>query len=118
MIDAVVWVLVAVSLVLALWALVGSVRAARPSGAQMVALGVLEVLLLVQAVVAGVRLAAGADVESAVGVVGYLLVSVVVLPAGVLWGIGDRSRWGNGVIAASCVTTAAVVLRLVQVWGA
>ncbi|HZI96820.1 MAG TPA: hypothetical protein VFD41_04760 [Actinomycetales bacterium] len=117
MIDVVAWVLVAACLALALWGVVGSVRAARPAGPQLLGMAVLEVALLVQAVVAGVRLVGGADVPSTGTVVAYLVVSVIVLPAGALWGIADRSRWGNGVIAVSCLTAAVLVVRLVQVWG-
>lgn len=117
MVDVLAWVLVAASLLLAAWALVGAARASRPGNAQLLALAVLEVLLVVQAVVAGVRLAGGAEVGSVATVVGYLAVSVVAVPAGVFWGIADRSRWGNGVIAVACAVAAVLVVRLVQVWG-
>lgn len=117
MVDVLAWLLVAASLALAVWALVGTLRAARPADTQLLALAALEVLLLAQAVVAGARLAGGADVPSTGTVVGYLVVSVIVLPAGVFWGIADRSRWGNGVIAVACVVTAVLTVRLVQVWG-
>lgn len=117
MVDVLAWVLVGASLLLAAWAVVGAVRAARPGNAQLLTLAVLELLLVVQAVVAGVRLAGGAEVGNVATVVGYLVVSVVAVPAGVLWGIADRSRWGNGVIAVACVVAAVLVVRLVQVWG-
>lgn len=117
MIDGAAWVLVAAALVLAVWGVVGAVRAARPAGLQLLGMAVLEVALLLQAAVAGVRLVGGADVGSTGTVVAYLVASVVVLPAGALWGIADRSRWGNGVIAVACVTAAVLVVRLVQVWG-
>lgn len=116
MVDVLARVLIAASLVLAAWALVGAVRASRPGNAQLVALAVLELLLVLQALVVGIRLVGGADVPKAT-VVGYLLVSVVAVPAGVFWGVADRSRWGNGVIAIACVVTAVLVVRLVQVWG-
>ena len=117
MIDQVAWVLVSAGLVLAVWGVVGAVRAARPSGPQLLAMAVLETCLLLQAAVAGVHLAGGADVPSTGTVVAYLVVSVLVLPAGAFWGIADRSRWGNGVIAVACVVAAVLTVRLVQVWG-
>ena len=118
MVDVVAWVLVAASVVLAAWALVGALRATRPSGPQRVARGVLAGGLVRQAVGVGVRLAGGADVDSTATVLGYLAVSVLAVPAGVFWGVADRSRWGNGVIAIACSVAAVLVVRLVQVWSA
>jgi hypothetical protein len=116
-IDVLAWTLAGAAVLLALWSLEAAVRGVRPSGPQLGALAALEVALLVQAVVAAVAMLAG-DHESSRGiVVGYLVASVLLLPAGVLWGIADRSRWGNGVLAIACLAVAVVVLRLMQVWG-
>jgi hypothetical protein len=107
----------AASLVLAVWSLVGAVRAARPSGGQLLLAAALEVGLLVQGVVAVVLVVTGTRPLSTATFVGYLLTIVLLLPAGVFWGLADRSRWGNGVLAVAAVTTAVLVLRLEQVWN-
>ncbi|HEX5532995.1 MAG TPA: hypothetical protein VFX33_04565 [Actinomycetales bacterium] len=117
MVDVLAWVLAGAALVLAIWALAGAVRNVRPSGPQLAGLAVLEVALLVQAVIGAVALARTDRPVSAVTFVGYLIASVLLLPAGTLWGIADRSRWGNGVIAIACFAVSVVVLRMVQIWS-
>ncbi|MEJ5945019.1 hypothetical protein WDZ17_06875 [Pseudokineococcus basanitobsidens] len=110
-------VLGALSLALAAWSLVGALRAARPSGGQLLLAAVLEVLVLVQAAVAVVYVVTGTRPVSTATFAGYLLTVVVLLPVGVFWGLADRSRWGNGVLAITAVTTAVLVLRLEQIWN-
>lgn len=105
------------SLVLAGWAAVETARARRVSGAQLLFAAVLELLLLLQAGAALFRLpAAGSSVDT-ITFVGYLLTTVLLLPVGALWAIGERSRWGNGVLALSGAVVAVLVLRLQQIWG-
>ena len=116
--DAFVVALVAGSVVCAVWAAVAAVRGRRPGDRQLIALAILEVAVLAQVLVAGVRLAAGHDVDSVATVAGYLLAAALALPAGVFWGIADHSRWGNTVVAASCLVVVVLLVRLQQVWGA
>ncbi|WP_299034572.1 hypothetical protein [uncultured Pseudokineococcus sp.] len=110
-------VLGAMSVALAVWSIVGALRAARPSGGQLLLAAALELAILVQAVIAVVLVATGTRPVSVVTFVGYLLTIVVLLPAGVFWGLADRSRWGNGVLAITAATTAVLVLRLEQIWN-
>ncbi|MFP5347125.1 MAG: hypothetical protein ACLGIA_08860 [Actinomycetes bacterium] len=117
MIPGLALALGAASLALAVWSLLGAVLNRRPSGPQLVGLAVVEVGLLVQAVVGVVALVRGGHHTSGVVFAGYLLASVLLLPIGTAWGIADRSRWGNGVLAIACAAVAVVVLRLLQVWG-
>ncbi|WP_298805523.1 hypothetical protein [uncultured Pseudokineococcus sp.] len=109
--------LAALSLALAVWSLVGALRAARPSGGQLLLAAVLEAAILVQAVIATALVVGGTRPLSTATFAGYLLTIVVLLPAGVFWGLADRSRWGNGVLAVTAVTTAVLVLRLEQIWN-
>jgi hypothetical protein len=79
--------------------------------------GVLEAVLLVQAVLAGLSLAGGHHVPETVTFVAYL-VTVVALPvAGVLWARSEPTRWAGTVLAVAAVVTAVMVWRLVQLWG-
>lgn len=112
------WLVGAVLAVLAGWAVIGTVGDRRPADAQLYGLAVVEVLLLLRALVLGGRLVAGFEVDSTVTVVGYLISTVLVLPVGVVWGVSDRSRWGNGVLAVACATGIVLEVRLVQVLGA
>jgi hypothetical protein len=118
MIGALATALVTAGLVVGGWAALAAARERRVSGAQLVVAAVVEVALLVQAGIALVLLGTGGRGVDAVTFVGYLVTSVLLLPVGAFWAIGERSRWGNGVLALSGVVVAVVVLRLVQVWGA
>ena len=102
---------------LAVWSLVAAVRGVRPSRGQLVCSVVVEGVLLVQALLGvALMLADDRDVDR-VTFLGYHLTALTVLPAGVLWGIADRSRWGNGVLAVAAGTEAVLVLRLLQIWA-
>ncbi|WP_225438546.1 hypothetical protein [Candidatus Frankia nodulisporulans] len=46
----------------------------------------------------------------------YLIGSVLVLPAGVWWTAGERTRWGSAVLGVAFLAAAMVVVRMGQVW--
>lgn len=118
MVDALTLPLIAGCLALGAWAGVAAARDRRVTGAQLLFAVAVEVLLLAQAVVSLVLLARGGTEAPAVLFVGYLLTAVLLLPVGALWAIGERSRWGNGVLALAGVVVAVLVLRLQQIWDA
>src|SRR4051794_30400734 len=87
-----------------------------PQVSLLVGLGLLEALLVAQAVVAVVRLAGG-DRPPETGVfAAYLVISLLAVPAGTLWALTDRSRYGPAVLAVACFVAAVLVLRLLQLW--
>ncbi|MEV5407253.1 hypothetical protein AB0K60_00230 [Thermopolyspora sp. NPDC052614] len=105
------------SLVVALIAVVTAIRN-RPIGVVLlVGLGLLEVALLVQAVIAIVQLIGGKQVEQTVVFLGYLATTVVVPVFGAYWGMAERTRWGTGVVAVACLALPALVGRLLQLWS-
>ncbi|KQC38875.1 hypothetical protein UK82_08420 [Frankia sp. ACN1ag] len=80
------------------------------------AAGVVEAVLLAQVIAAIVVVARGSHADQPVNFVLYLIASVVALPVGVWWSLGDRSRWGSGVLGIACLAVAIIVVRLGQVW--
>ena len=74
----------------------------------------LEAGLVVQAVV-GIAQVVGGSGDPTVTFVGYLLAVLVVLPLGLLWSLGERSRGATAVLIVALVTVAFLVLRLVQI---
>lgn len=109
--------LIAFALVLGAWCVVAALRGARPSTAQLVAAAVLEGALVLQGLIGIVMMLSRSAPLDRITFVGYHLTAIVVLIAGVLWGIADRSRWGNGVFAIASFTEAVLVLRLLQIWS-
>jgi hypothetical protein len=79
--------------------------------------GLLELVLVVQAVLAGVGLAGGHRVPETVTFVAYLAAVLLIPVAGALWARGEPTRWAGSVLAVAAVVTAIMVWRLVQLWG-
>lgn len=91
----------------------------RPVGvAVTVAAGILELVLLAQAVVAVVLIAGGERADEGVSFALYLIGSLVAVPAGVWWARGEPSRWGAGVLAVVCLVLPVMVVRMQQLWEA
>ena len=101
-----------------LWALVLVVLNRGLSAALLGFLALLEVGLLVQAAV-GIAQVIGTDrVLNAPTFVGYLLGTLLLLPAGVLWALTERSRYGPAVLAVTCFALPVMIARLQQLWSA
>jgi hypothetical protein len=108
--------LLVASLALAVVAL-GHVALDRPPGAVLLgSLAVLELALVAQLVVGVVQLVGDDRSDSPVVFVGYLVGVLLILPAGVLWSLAERSRSGTAVLVLACLTVAFLVLRLGQLW--
>jgi hypothetical protein len=84
---------------------------------QLVAGGVVEALLLVQAVVAAVATATGRPPADPVTWWGYLVTTLLVLPFAAAWAFAERSRWSSVVLLVAAVTVAFLQYRMVQVWS-
>ena len=83
----------------------------------LVALGVLEILLLVQVGLVVARLAdGGRPAGGAAVLVGYLIAMPLVPAAAAFWGLLERSRWGPAVIAVAGLVAAVLMVRLHEIW--
>jgi hypothetical protein len=104
--------LVATLLVAALGAVRGALGRA-PDRWLLRALLALQALLLVQAVLALVRLlGTGPQPPSLVVFGGYLLLSVLMLPGGLALTVEERTRYGSLLLGGVCLVTAVLELRL------
>jgi hypothetical protein len=109
--------IIAVSLVAFLWALVLVIANRPPGRALWVALGVLEVLLLVF-LVGGVVQMAGTDQDLArLEFVLYLVACAAVLPVAAWWVRGETSRAAAGVLAVVLLVLPVMIVRVQQVWA-
>lgn len=111
-------VLITVSLLLAAVAVLYVVLD-RPTGPVLIGgFGLLEGGLLVQAVLGILELSGtDRDVNGAV-LVGYLLGTLLFVPAGVLWALGERSRAGTAALVVVGLVVPVLVLRIGQIWSA
>lgn len=106
-----------VALLLAAWYLVDTLRKRMVSRANLIALAVLGVMLLVQLVVSIVLLLGQEASGDMVMFIGYLATIVLVVPVAGFWGRIDQSHWGTAVLCGAGVTVAALMLRMSQIWS-
>jgi len=110
-------VLTAIALVVAVWLVVLIVRDEQPGDWLYGALGLIEVGLVVQLVIGLVRVFGDHGDVNVAAYVGYLVGSLVILPAAFLWSVGERSRAGTGVLLVAVVVIPVLFLRLQQLWS-
>jgi hypothetical protein len=82
----------------------------------LVALGVLEILLLVLVGMVVARLAGGGHPAAMATLIGYLIAIPLIPLAAGFWGAMERSRWGPAVIAVAGLVAAVLMVRLHQIW--
>ncbi|WP_232796967.1 hypothetical protein [Blastococcus atacamensis] len=80
--------------------------------------GLLEGLLVVQAVVAGVAMAGGDTPTDTPTFLGYLVGALLIPVAGVLWARTERTRWAGTVLAVAAAAIGVMIWRLLQIWEA
>jgi hypothetical protein len=105
-----------VAVVLAVLGGLSTVLRRRIGSAHVAGAVLLELLLLVQLVVAVVALAGGDRPAELTTFLAYL-VSVVLLPvAGLLWARTEPTRWAGTVVGVAALAVAVMVWRLLDLW--
>ena len=80
--------------------------------------GLLEALLVAQAVLAGVGLAGDRELPETATFLGYLA-GVLLLPvAGVVFARTETTRWAGTVLAVPAAAVSVMIWRLLQLWEA
>ena len=110
--------LTALAVVIALWLVVLIVIGRQPDDWLYGALGLLEIGLVVQLVIGLVRLGGDHAGVNVAAYLGYLIGSLLILPAAFFWSVGERSRAGTGVLLVAVVVIPVLFLRLHQLWSA
>jgi hypothetical protein len=108
--------IIVAGLALAGYALLLTARNKRMGASLLAALGVLEILLLVQVGVVVALLIGSGHPASLATLIGYLIATPLVPAAAGFWGALERSRWGPAVIAAAGLIAAVLMVRLHQIW--
>jgi hypothetical protein len=114
--GAVPTTIIVAGLVLAGYALLMTALNRRMSVILLAALGVLEILLLVEVGIVVAKLADGGRPAGLPTLIGYLIATPLVPVAAAVWGLMERSRWGPAVIAVAGLVAAILMVRLHQVW--
>ena len=76
-----------------------------------------EVLLLVQIVIAIVSPFAGnTPTGSGLEFWVYLVTAALLPPLAILWGLVERNRWSTVILGVACLAVAVMVYRMHQIW--
>ena len=108
--------IIVAGLALAAYALLMTALNRRMSAPMLVALGVLEILLLVEVGIVVAKLADGGRPAGLPTLIGYLVAIPVVPLVAAYWGLVERSRWGPAVVAVAGLVAAVLMVRLNQIW--
>jgi hypothetical protein len=114
--GAVPTTIIVAGLALAGYALTMTAMNRRMSVILLGALGVVEILLLVEVGLVVAKLASGGRPASLPTLIGYLIAMPFVPVAAGLWGLMERTRWGPAVIAVAGLVAAILMVRLHQIW--
>jgi hypothetical protein len=104
------------SLGLGTWCLVSGSRGRYLNQNQYTGLLLLSALVLLQSLIAAVRLIAGEQPVEFATFIGYLLTTALFLPAGVSLARMEPTRWGSVIAGGAAITVAVLTLRSLQVW--
>jgi hypothetical protein len=108
---------VAVAVVAGLLCIALGFAGRKPSDLSLGALALVEVLLIVQLVVAIAAPATGNEPVGNVLEFYTYLVSAVILPiAAAFWALVDRSRWSTVILGTAALAIAVMVYRMQQIW--
>jgi hypothetical protein len=108
--------IIVAGLALAGYALLTTARNRRMGYSLLAALGVLEILLLVEDGLIVARLVDGGRPASLATLIGYLIAMPIVPVAAAFWGLLERSRWGAAVVAVAGLVAPVLMVRLHQIW--
>jgi hypothetical protein len=104
-------------LAIAAWATVSAIRGVAPSRGMLMFAAICELELVLQALIALLVIAKGHHLPSIGEYLGYLFVTVVLVPYGIVRARGpEPGRWDSAALAAIAVAVAIAVLRLLYLW--
>jgi hypothetical protein len=114
--GAVTTTIIVAGLALAGYALLMTALNHRMNLPMLAAVGILELLLVVQVGIIVAKLASGQRPAGLATLIGYLIATVLVPVAAAAWGLMERSRWGPAVVAVAGLVAAVLMVRLHQIW--
>ncbi|MFF2275109.1 hypothetical protein [Agromyces sp. NPDC058126] len=117
MIEWFAWVQLAVAVAAGLLCLVLGFAGRVPSDLTLGALAVVELLILVQIVVAIAAPAFGnSPTGSALEFWVYLVSAALLPPAAAFWALLERNRWSTVVLGVAALSVGVMVYRMLQIW--
>ena len=116
MINALAYVVIALAAVAVIWGLVTAVANKPPGKAQLLFAAAVEVVTVIQSIIAAAKLAAGFRPVELATTIGYLIGIVILIPIALLWANAERNRFSGIVLAVAALAVLAMTLRLLVLW--
>ncbi len=116
MIPVLAYVVMALCGGMVVWGLVTAVADKPPGRAQLLYAAGVEVVAVVQTVVAFVGLAQGFRPVETATTIGYLIGVLLLIPVAWFWANVERTRFSGVVLAVAGLAAAVMTLRLLQLW--
>ena len=116
MITVLAYVVIALALVSLAWGIVTAVANKPPGKAQLIYAAGVEAAVLVQSVIAAIRIIGGFRPAELATTIGYLIGIVVLIPLAWFWANVERTRFSGAVLAVAAAAVAAMTLRLLVLW--
>ena len=99
-----------------IWGLITAIADKPPGKAQLLYAAGVEVVVVLQSIIAFVRLAGGFRPVERATTIGYLVGIVILIPIAWLWANVERTRFSGVVLAIAAFAVLAMTLRLLALW--
>ena len=116
MIEELAYLVVGVAGIATIWGLVTAVANKPPGKAQLLFAAGLEIVTVVQSIIAALKLAAGFRPVELATTIGYLIGIVILIPIAWMWANVERNRFSGVVLAVAALGVLAMTLRLLVLW--
>jgi uncharacterized membrane protein YqaE (UPF0057 family) len=111
------WILFGLSLAVGTGQSIVGLFGVRPNDPVLGATALVELLLIVQVVIAiAAPFVGNAPTGSAVEFWVYLITALIIPPLAVLWALIDRTRWSTVVLGVAALAIAVMSYRMFQIW--
>jgi hypothetical protein len=116
MLEPLSYAIIAACFGYAAWSLYAVARNRIPREPHVIGAGVIEVLLIVQLIVAIAMMFVEGRPDDLATFIAYLVFVLLVIPLALFWALAEKSRWGTMVLVIATLVVPVLVLRLGQIW--
>ena len=99
-----------------LWGLLTAILRRPPGRAQLIFAAAVELAAVLQMIIAFVVIATGFRPAEFATTIGYLVVSVLLIPLAWFWANNERTRWSGLVLAVAAAGLLVMTSRLLSLW--
>ena len=116
MIDALAYSVVALAGMAVIWGVVTAIANKPPGKAQLLYAAGLEVVTVVQSIIAIAKIVGGFRPVELATTIGYLIGIMILIPIAWFWANVERNRFSGIVLAVAAFAVLAMTLRLIMLW--